>query len=118
MPIDRVLIGKHALCQSLADDSDRLGILVIESIEIAAGKDRNAQGRKKTGRDDTPLRPRSSTRRNGRVRRRKIADQKRRDASIAPGNDIAVGGLAHARQDINATYRFLVEIDDLLVCLP
>ena len=39
-------------------------------------------------------------------------------AAIAPGNDIAERGLTHARQGINATHRFLVEIDDLLRCLP
>ena len=57
MPIDRILIGKHALCEGLADDHDRLFIiLVIERIEIAAGNNRNAKRRKKSGRDDTRLR--------------------------------------------------------------
>ena len=59
MPIDRILVGEHALCESLADDDDGLFIiLVIERIEIAAGNDRNAERRKESGRDDTPLRPR------------------------------------------------------------
>ena len=58
MPIDRILVGEHALCESLADDNDRLFIiLVIERIEIAAGNDRNAKRRKKSGRDGTRLRP-------------------------------------------------------------
>ena len=60
MPIDRILVGEHALCESLADDNDRLFIIiviVIKRIEIAAGNDRNAKRRKKTGRDGTRLRP-------------------------------------------------------------
>jgi len=40
-------LGNIALCQSLVTIATGLGILVIERIEIAAGKDRNAQGRKK-----------------------------------------------------------------------
>jgi hypothetical protein len=41
MPIDRILVGEHALCESLADNNDRLFmipvvILIIERIEIAA----------------------------------------------------------------------------------
>jgi hypothetical protein len=35
------------------------------------------------------------------------------DAGIAPGNDIAERGLAHARKRVDAPHRFLVEIDDL-----
>ena len=61
MPIDRILIGEHALCERLADDNHRLFIfiiLVIERIEIAAGNDRNPKRRKESRRDDTPLRPR------------------------------------------------------------
>jgi hypothetical protein len=27
MPIDRILVGEHALCESLADDNDRLFII-------------------------------------------------------------------------------------------
>src|SRR5580658_4312974 len=58
MPIDRILVGEHALCESLADDNDRIFlILAIERIEITAGNDRNAQRRKVSGRDGTRLRP-------------------------------------------------------------
>ena len=45
MPIDRILARKHALCESLADDHDRLVILVIERVEIAPGKNGNAEAR-------------------------------------------------------------------------
>ena len=35
-----------------------------------------------------------------------------------PGNDVAKRGLIHARQRINATHRFFVEINNLLWCFP
>ena len=91
----------------------------IERIEIAAGNDRNAKRRKESGRDDTPLRPRilyaggMDVSVGGELQTRTGGA-----AGIAPGNDVAEGSLTHARQGINATYRFLVEIDDLLRCLP
>ena len=50
MPVDRILIGEHALCERLADDDDRIvNILSIERIEITAGNDGNAQRRKESG---------------------------------------------------------------------
>jgi hypothetical protein len=54
-----ILIGEHALCESLADDHDRLLIiiLIVERIEVAPRDDGNAERRKKSRRDDTPLRP-------------------------------------------------------------
>jgi hypothetical protein len=133
MPIDRILVGEHALRESLADDNDRLFILLfwslfwsftflvieIERIEIAAGNDRNAKRRKESRRDGTPLRPGilyaggMDVSVGGELQTRSGGA-----AGIAPGNDIAEGGLTHARQGINATYRFLVEIDDLLRRLP
>jgi hypothetical protein len=63
VPIDRILIGENTLCESLTDNNDRLFImiLVIERIEIAEGNDRSAKRRKKSMRDDTPLRSGSST---------------------------------------------------------
>src|SRR5262249_7955061 len=43
MPINGILIGKHALGKSLADDDDRLAItLAIERVEIASRNDGNA----------------------------------------------------------------------------
>src|SRR5215469_1031549 len=50
MPVDGILIGKHALRKSLADDYDRLTILLtVERVEIAPGDDGNAKRRKKSG---------------------------------------------------------------------
>ena len=46
------------LCKSLADDHDRLVILVIERVEIAAGKNGSAQRAEKAGRNRTRLRAR------------------------------------------------------------
>ena len=133
VPVDRILIGKHALCESFADDNDGLLItaliviiiiltiiiLTIERIEIAAGKDRNAKRRKESRRNDTP--PRSGILHTGGMDMSVGGELQTRSggaAGIAPGNDVAERGLAHARQGINATYRFFIEIDDLPRCLP
>jgi hypothetical protein len=37
MPIDGILIGKHALGQSFADDYDRLVVIAVGIVEIPAG---------------------------------------------------------------------------------
>ena len=58
MSIDRILTRKHAVCESRADDHDRLSILVIERVEIAPGNNGNAQRGEKAGRDGTPQRAR------------------------------------------------------------
>src|SRR5260370_4069876 len=59
MPIDRILTRKHALRQSRADDRDRLSILVIERVEIAAGNNGNAKRGDKAGRNVAPHRAQS-----------------------------------------------------------
>jgi hypothetical protein len=100
MPIDRILVGEHALRESLADDNHRLFIfiiLAIERIEIAAGNDRDAERRKESGRDDTPLRPRILYAGGMDV---SIGGELQTEAggvAIAPGNDVPEGGLNHAR---------------------
>jgi hypothetical protein len=58
MAIDRILAGKHLLCESGADDHDRLVSLVIERVEIAPGNNGNSQRAEKAGRDATPQRAR------------------------------------------------------------
>jgi hypothetical protein len=58
MPINRIPTGKHTLCESRADDHDRLSILVIERVDIAAGNNRNAKRGEKAGRDVTRHRAR------------------------------------------------------------
>src|SRR5215469_6972443 len=112
MPIDSVLIGEHALCESLADDHDRLLviILIVERIEVASGDDGNAERRKKSRRDDTPLRPGILYAGGMGVT---IPGELKTIAAITPRNHIAECSFAHARQSINAAHRFLVEIDDL-----
>src|SRR5437588_2291770 len=97
MPIDRILIGKHALGKRLADDYDGLfSMAVIEGVEIAAGDDGNAERRKKSGRDNTPLR--AGILYAGGMDVTVGAElQTGAGAAIAPGNDVAEGGLAHAR---------------------
>ncbi len=118
MAIDRILVGEHALCQTLADDNDGLFIIVIviKRIEIAAGNDRNAKRRKKTGRDGARLRP--GILYTCRMDVSVAGKLQSAEAAIAPGNNVAERGLTYARQGVNAAYRFLVEIDDLLRCLP
>ncbi len=95
MPIDRILVGEHALCESLADDNDGLFIIVvivIKRIEIAAGNDRNAKRRKKTGRDGTRLRP--GILYAGRMDVSVTGELQSAEAAIAPGNDVAERGLS------------------------
>src|ERR1700730_14682556 len=58
MPIDRILTGKHAVDESRANNRDRLSILVIERVEIAAGNNGNAKSGEKAGRDGAPKRAR------------------------------------------------------------
>ena len=70
---------------------------------------------KKSGRDDAPLR--SGIFYAGGMDVSVGGELQTRSggaAGIPPGNDVAERGLAHARQRINATYRFLVEINNLL----
>jgi len=56
---DGILIGEHALCERLADDSDGLfAFLAVEFVEIAAAKDRYSERCKESGRDDAQLRAR------------------------------------------------------------
>jgi hypothetical protein len=56
VPIEGILIGKHALREGLADDDERVFVSNVKFAEITAGKDRNPQRRKEPGRDITSLR--------------------------------------------------------------
>src|SRR5262249_60781146 len=60
MPINRILIREHALCESLTDDDDGIFtfILDVEVVEIATAEDGNPERGKESGRNDTPLRTR------------------------------------------------------------
>ena len=51
--IHGVLIGEHALGDTLAYDDDGLARAAIAIVEIASGDQRDAEGGKKTGRDHT-----------------------------------------------------------------
>src|SRR5713226_4994148 len=95
VPVDGILIGEHAPCESLTDDYDGLFILVVEIVEITAGDDGNAERGKESGRDDTPLRTRIffTGGMNMTVGGELEADT---DAGIAPGSDHAESSLAHA----------------------
>ena len=55
MPINGILIGEHALGESLTDDRDRIFLIRVEFIEVAPGDDGNSQRREKSGRDDAEL---------------------------------------------------------------
>src|SRR5437016_3436185 len=58
MPADSILIGEHALCESLADDSHWLFTLAVEIVEIAAAKDRYSERSKESRGNDAQLRAR------------------------------------------------------------
>src|SRR5260370_17186499 len=77
MPIQGILIGEHALGESLTDDTHRLRVtLAVEIAEITAGDDRNTEGGKESGRDGTPMRA---------------------GIVYAGGMDVTVGGALHTR---------------------
>src|SRR5439155_15400108 len=114
MPIDGILIGEHAPCESLTDYNDGLfTFLAVGIVEITAGDDGNTERGKESGRDDAQLRARilfaggMNITVGGEL-------EARTEAAIAPGNNNAESGLGHAGKRINATNRFLVEIDHLL----
>src|SRR5262249_19738436 len=56
MPVDRILIGEHALCESFADNNDGLFTSAVEIVEITAGDDGNTERGKVSGGDGAPLR--------------------------------------------------------------
>ena len=116
MPIDGILIWEHALRECLADDGDGLLAFNVELIEIATRNHWNAEGRKEPGRDHTILRARIVLTRTVNVT---IGTelQSGTGADIAPGSDHPESGLIDARKRIDATYDFLVKIDNLLPCL-
>ena len=116
MPIDGVLIWKHAFRQCLADDGDGLLACNVELIEIAPGNDWDAEGRKKSGRDHSILRSRILLACTVIVTRGTEL-QSGTGADIAPGSDHPKSGFIDARKRIDATYDFLVKIDNLLLCL-
>src|SRR5208282_6628749 len=113
MAINGILIGEHALCERLTDDSDRLVAVAVEIVEIPAGEDGNAQRGKESGRDHAKLRARilfaggMNVTIGGELEAYSCA-------CIAPGNNNAESGLFHARQRLDATNRFLVELNPLL----
>src|SRR5262249_51265457 len=114
VPIDRVLIGEHSLRECLADDGYGLFAFHIELIEIAAGKDGNAERCKESGRDHTILCAGILYARGMTIG---TELQGRTGADVAPGSNHPVSGPIDTWKRINATYDFLVKIDNLLPCL-
>src|SRR5207245_6180059 len=57
-PIEGILIGEHALRESLTDDSNGIVLLAVGIVEITAGDDGNAERGKESGRDDAHMRAR------------------------------------------------------------
>src|SRR5260370_27682259 len=95
MPIDGILTRKHALCQSRADDHDRLSIRVIERVEIASGNNGNAKRGEKAGRDGTPQRARIVFAMDVTISRELKTWTE--VVGITPGSDHTDGRLADAR---------------------
>src|SRR5579863_8381500 len=97
MPIDRILIGEHALCQRLTDDDNGIFIfiLAVEFVEITTGENWNAERGKESGRDDTPLRARILFAHGMSMT---VGGELQADAGsgIAPGNHQAESGLLYA----------------------
>src|SRR5438093_4133225 len=114
--IDGVLTGEYALREGLADDGDGFFVLNVEFVQIAPRNDGNAQRLKAPGRDTTKLRARVVFTRGINVTVSAELQAGTR-TGIAPGSDHPEGGLIDTWKGINATYDFLVKIDNLLACL-
>src|SRR5207249_689548 len=114
--IDGGLTGEDSLREGLADDGDGFFVLNVEFVEIATRNDGNAQRRKEPGRDNTKLRAGVVFARGLNVTVGAELQAGTR-TGIAPGSDHPEGGLIDTWKGINATYDFLVKIDNLLACL-
>ena len=114
VPVDRILIREHPLRQALAHDDDLLAAAAIGFVEIASGDDRDAECRKKTGRDGPQLRPRIFFTRPPDMAVRGEIKSGTKSARVAPRNDGAHGDMVHTRQLCDAPYGFLVEAGDLI----
>src|SRR3989442_12602240 len=112
MPIEGILIGEHALRESLTDDSNGIVLLAVGIIEITAGDDGNAERGKESGRDDAHMRARVFIGNMNMSIGGELHTET--EAAIAPGSNHAERGRVHAGKRIHATNRFLIEIDDLL----
>ncbi|MGH8525480.1 MAG: hypothetical protein ACREXY_15140, partial [Gammaproteobacteria bacterium] len=99
----------------MADDCDRLFASIIELIEIATGNDRNAQRGKEPRRDHSKLRA-GVFLACGVIVTIGAELQRGTGAGIAPGSNHPEGCLSDTWKGINATYDFLVKIDNLLAC--
>src|SRR5258708_2219657 len=99
MAADGILIGEHALCERLADNSDGLLTLPVELVEITSAEDGNAQRGKESGRNDTQLRARILARRMNMAVGRELQPEPA-GAELAPGNSQTESGLVHAGQRI------------------
>ena len=93
MPIDGILIGEHALCERLADDNDRVVIvLAVERVEIAAGDDGNTKRCKVSGRDSARRRAGILFAAGVNVTISRKLQTSGAGAIVAPGNDVAECG--------------------------
>src|SRR4029077_12357830 len=111
VPINRVFAGKHALCESLADDHDRVSTLVIILlVEIAPGKNGNSQRIEKAGRDGAQLRARIVFAVDVTITGELQTGTE--GVGVTPGSNDSESRLGDSGQRIDATYRFLVKIDD------
>jgi len=95
MPIDGILIGEHALSESLTDDNDRIFTLAVELIEITAFDNGNAERGKKSGRDGAQLSARIFFAGGTDVAIRRKLKAGAKAAGITPGHDNAESGLGY-----------------------
>ena len=109
---DSTLPWPHALRERLADDGDRLVIFVIEVVEVASLKYRNAKRREKAGRDSAPHRAGVFV--GVRVTVSGVLKTGAEILSIAPGRHKTEGCARNTRKRIDLTDRFFIEIENLL----
>ncbi len=112
--IERILSGKHALRDALADDDDGLAAAAVGVVEIAAGDHRNSERSEETGRDGAEAGARVFLAGSAHVAVSRKLQPERGITRIAPGNIRSDGYVIDTRQLLNAPYYLFVEADNLI----
>ena len=114
VPVHRVLIREHPLCQRLAHDDHRLLAFRIQHVEIASGDQRNAQRHEESRRHSSELGTRIFFPRGAYVAVARKLEAGTEIAGIPPWNHDPESRLIHPGQRLNAPDRVFVEVHYLL----
>src|ERR1700691_2759273 len=112
--IDSILIGEHALRDTLADDDNLLGVAAIGLVKITPSNHREAERGEKSGRDGTELGALILFPGAADVTFGGELQAGTEVACVAPGNGGADGDLIHAGKPRDAANGFAIETDSLI----